>query len=193
MAYIEGMGPLLYSLCQKPLLGWAMASAALCDFPPLMKDVSLELAAAGAMVTAEVQVPVDLSYALRLELRKPDGRALSRQEVSIVGDRRVEDCGDGADLDKVPRHERAGFGRPMAFRVEVRRKPDNMLVHSRLVNTICVAGKWASQRSRSLGNIALVRGTYTVRIQNIDAQAGLEGLNATLALAPATRPLNARR
>jgi hypothetical protein len=69
-----------------------------------------------------------------------------------------------------------------------------MLVHSRLVNTMCVASKWANQRSRSLGNISLVRGIYKIRIENIDAQAGLERLNATVVLAPgAERPLTAQR
>ncbi|MNU10456.1 hypothetical protein D3C72_2576090 [compost metagenome] len=67
-------------------------------------------------------------------------------------------------------------------------------MHARLVNTVCVASKWANQRSRSLGNIALVRGAYSVRVENVDAQAGLERLHATVILAPAAdRPLTAQR
>ncbi len=188
------MSPLIYSLCHKPIVGLAMASVALCDFPPLMKDVQMKLGQAGAVATADVDVPVDLSYTLLLEMSNPGGDSLSKQEVVILGDRRVEDCADGTDLAKLPRQERASFGRPMAFRVEVRRKPDNMLVHSRLVNTLCVASKWANQRSRSLGNISLARGTYTLRIENVAAQAGLERLNATMVLSPAAEPpLTAQR
>jgi len=188
------MSPFIYNLCQKPIVGLAMASVALCEFPPLMKDVQLKLGEAGTVVTADVEVPVDLSYALMLEMSNPAGESLSKQEVSIIGDRRVEDCEEGLDLAKVPRQERASFGRPMAFKVEVRRKPDNTLLHSRTVNTLCVASKWANQRSRSLGNFALARGAYSVRIENIDAQAGLEHLTTTVVLAPGTEhPLTAQR
>ena len=188
------MSPLIYSLCHKPIVGLAMATVALCEFPPLIKDMPMQLSQAGAIVTADVEVPVDLSYTLLLELSNPAGESLSKQEVSILGERRVEDCADGIDLSKVPRQERASFGRPMAFRVEVRRKADHMLVHSRLVNTLCVASKWANQRSRSLGNISLVRGSYSMRIENLSAQAGLERLNATVMMAPASeQPLTAQR
>jgi len=39
-----------------------------------------------------------------------------------------------------------------------------------------------------------VRGAYTVRIENVEAQAGLEHLNTTVVLAPGTdRPLTAQR
>lgn len=188
------MSPFIYSLCHKPIVGLAMASVALCEFPPLMKDVQMRLNEAGAIATADVEVPVDLSYALLLEMSNASGESLSKQEVMILGDRRVEDCADGSDLAKLPRQERAGFGRPMAFKVEIRRKPDNALVHSRLVNTMCVVSKWANQRSRSLGNIALARGAYSVRIENLAAQSGLERLNATVLLAPAVeQPLTAQR
>ncbi|HEY0588234.1 MAG TPA: hypothetical protein VGD52_19005 [Pseudoduganella sp.] len=188
------MSPFIYNLCHKPIVGLAMASVALCEFPPLMKDVQVKLDEAGAVVTADVEVPVALSYALLLEMSNPSGDSLSQQEVAIIGDRRVEDCDEGVDLAKIPKHERTSFGRPMAFKVEVRRKPDNLLVHSRTVNTLCVASKWANQRSRSLGNIPLVRGAYSVRIENMDAQAGLERLHTLLVLAPSNdRPLNAQR
>jgi len=172
----------------------AMATASLCEFPPLMKDARLNLEVAGSAVTAEVEIPVDLHYALQLEMSNPAGAALSKQEISILGDRRVEDCGTNIDLAKVPRQQRDSFGRPMAFKVEVRRKPDNMVVHSRLVNTLCVASKWANQRSRSLGNLALVRGSYSVRIENLAAQAGLERLQATVLLGPhSAAPITAQR
>jgi hypothetical protein len=182
------MSPFIYSLCQKPIVGLAMATVALCDFPPLMKDVQMKLGEAGAAVTADVEVPVDLQYALLLEISDPGGDILSKQEVSIIGDRRVQDCGAGMDMAKVPKQERASFGRPMAFKVEVRRKPDNALVHSQLVNTLCVASKWANQRSRSLGKFALARGAYSIRIENVAAQAGLERLTSTVMLAPDTEP-----
>lgn len=188
------MSPFIYNLCQKPIVGLAMATVALCEFPPLMKDVQMKLGEAGSVVTADVEVPVDLSYALMLEMSNPAGESLSKQEVSIIGDRRVEDCDESTDLAKVPKQDRTSFGRPMAFKAEVRHKPDNVLVHSRTVNTLCVASKWANQRSRSLGNFALARGTYSVRIENVDAQAGLERLNTTVVLAPGTdRPLTAQR
>lgn len=188
------MSPFIYSLCQKPIVGLAMASVALCEFPPLMKDVQVKLDEAGAVVTANVEVPVDLSYALLLEMRNPSGDSLSKQEVAIIGDRRLEECDESVDLANVPKQARASFGRPMAFKVEVRRKPDNALIHARTVNTLCVASKWANQRSRSLGNIPLVRGAYSVRVENIDAQAGLERLHTMVVLAPSIeRPLTAQR
>ncbi len=188
------MSPFIYSMCQKPIVGLAMATVALCEFPPLMKDVQMKLGEAGTVVTADVEVPVDLSYALMLEMSNPAGESLSKQEVLIIGDRRIEDCADDVDLAKVPKQARASFGRPMAFKVEVRHKPDNALVYARTVNTLCVASKWANQRSRSLGNFALVRGAYTVRIENVEAQPGLEHLNTTVVLAPGTdRPLTAQR
>ncbi|KQV56394.1 MULTISPECIES: DUF5625 family protein [unclassified Duganella] len=188
------MSPFIYNLCHKPIVGLAMATVALCEFPPLMKDVQMKLGEAGTVVTADVEVPVDLKYDLMLELSNPAGDSLSKQDVSIIGDRRVEDCGEGVDLAKVPKQERASFGRPMAFKVEVRHKPDNALVYSRTANTLCVASKWANQRSRSLGNFALARGAYSVRVENVDAQAGLGHLNTTVMLAPSReRPLTAQR
>lgn len=69
-----------------------------------------------------------------------------------------------------------------------------MLVHSRLVTTMCVASKWANQRSRNLGNIALVRGAYSLRVENVAAQPGLGRLNASVMLAPGSdKPLTAQR
>lgn len=188
------MSPFIYSMCQKPIVGLAMATVALCDFPPLLKDVPLKLHEAGTVATADVDVPVELSYALLLEMSDPAGDILNQQEISIIGDRRVEDCNEGMDLSKLPKQARASFGRPMAFKVEVRRKSDNAVVHSQLVNTMCVASKWANLRSRSLGNIALARGGYHLRIENVAAQAGLERLNANLVLAPSIdHPLTAQR
>jgi hypothetical protein len=188
------MSPFLYSLCQKPVVGIAMTAASLCEFPPLVKDAPMKLDAAGSVVAVDVTVPVDLRYTLLLEMSNPAGESLSKQEVGILGDRRLEHCNDGIDLAKVSPKERAAYGRAMPFKVEVRRKSDNMLVHSRLVNTMCVASKWANQRSRSLGNIALVRGTYSLRVENVAAQAGLERLSATVQLAPGTdKPLTAQR
>lgn len=188
------MTPFLYSLCQKPVVGIAMAAVALCEFPPLVKDAPMQLDTAGSVVTVDVEVPVDLSYTLLVEMSNTAGDSLSKQEITILGDRRVEDCIETVDLAKVPRQDRASYGRAMPFKVEVRRKSDNMLVHSRLVTTMCVASKWANQRSRSLGNIALVRGTYTLRVENVSAQPGLERLHASVMLAPGSdRPLTAQR
>ena len=175
---------MIYSLCQKPLLSAALVATSLCEFPPLLKDVPVRLEAAGSVVTADITVPVDLNYALLLDMSNPDGDTLSKQEISILGDRRVETCSETTSLDKVPPHDRVAFGRPMPFKVEVRRKADNMLVYARQVTTMCVASKWANQRSRSLGNFTLVRGAYNVRIENVAAQAGLERLKATLVLQP---------
>lgn len=188
------MSPFIYSMCQKPLVGLAMATVALCEFPQLIKDAPLNLSEAGTVVTAQVEVPVDLSYALLLEVSNPAGDSLSKQEVTIIGDRRVEDCLEGSDLAKLPKQDRASYGRPMAFKVEVRRKPDNAVVHARVVNTMCVASKWANQRSRSLAILPLSRGIYTIRVENIDAQAGLERLATNLVLAPnSDHPLTAQR
>jgi hypothetical protein len=181
-------------MCQKPLVGLAMATVALCEFPPLMKNAPLQISEAGTVVSADVEVPVDLSYALQLEVSNPAGDSLSKQEISILGDRRMEDCIEGSDLSKVSKQDRASYGRPMAFKVEVRRKPDNALIHSRLVNTMCVAAKWANQRSRSLGTIPLARGMYSIRVENVDAQAGLEHLASNVVLVPANEhPLTALR
>jgi len=188
------MSPFIYSMCQKPIVGLAMATVALCEFPPLMKDAPLKLSEAGTVVTADVEVPVDLSYALMLEMSNPAGDSLSKQEIAIIGDRRVEDCMEGTDLAKVAKQDRASFGRPMAFKVEVRRKPDNTVIHSRVVTTMCVASKWANQRSRSLAMLPLVRGNYSIRVENVDAQAGLEHLATNVVLTPGTdRPLTAQR
>ncbi|WP_342118696.1 DUF5625 family protein [Pseudoduganella sp. OTU4001] len=188
------MSPFIYSLCQKPVVGIAMMAVALCEFPPLVKDAPMKLDAAGSVVSVDIEVPVDLSYTLLVEMANPAGESLSKQEVAILGDRRLEDCGETVDLEKVPRKERTAYGRAMPFKVEVRRKSDNMLVHSRQVTTMCVASKWANQRSRSLGNIALVRGAYSLRVENVSAQTGLERLNATVILAPgAEKPLTAQR
>lgn len=188
------MTPFLYSLCQKPVVGIAMAAVALCEFPPLVKDAPMKLDEAGSVVSVDVEVPVDLSYTLLVEMSNPAGDSLSKQEITILGDRRVEDCIDTVDLAKVPRQERASYGRAMPFKVEVRRKADNMLVHARVVTTMCVASKWANQRSRSLGNIALVRGAYSLRVENVAAQAGLARLNASVMLAPGgDKPLTAQR
>lgn len=188
------MTPFVYSLCQKPVVALALAAVSLCEFPPLVKEAPMKLDAAGSAVTVDVNVPVDLSYALVLEMSNAAGVSLSKQEVSILGDRRLEECNAGIDLAKVPRQERAAYGRAMPFKVEVRRKSDNMLVHSRLVNTMCVASKWANQRSRSLGNIALVRGAYSLRVENVAAQGGLERLSASVTLAPgAATPLTVWR
>jgi hypothetical protein len=173
------MGPLLYSLCQKPLLGAAMASIALCDFPPLFKDLPMPLERAGATVTTDIDVPVELPYALQLEASHPGGEPLSKEEIAILGDERSDDCSQAP--------ARKAAARPMAFKVQVLRRDDAQVVIERQVSSVCVAARWSNLRLRTLATLPLAPGAYQLRVENMEAQAGLERLKLTL-LMVAPRP-----
>ncbi len=76
------MTPFLYSLCQKPVVGIAMAAVALCEFPPLLKDATVKLDAAGSVLNVDVDVPVDLSYTLLVEMSTASGDSLPLTDVA---------------------------------------------------------------------------------------------------------------
>jgi hypothetical protein len=166
------MGPLLYSLCQKPLLGAAMAAVALCDFPPLFKDLPLAIDRAGTSASTDIEVPVELTYALQLEASHPGGEPLSKDEITILGDQRSDDCAQAATSKT--------SGRAMSFKVEVMRRDDAKLVLERQVSAVCVAGRWSNLRLRTLASVPLPPGAYRVRVENMAAQSGLGRLKLTL-------------
>jgi hypothetical protein len=58
------MGPIAYSLCQKPVIGIAMFITNFCAFPPLIYDEPLSTAS----TSKEFSVPVDKSYFLEVNI-----------------------------------------------------------------------------------------------------------------------------
>lgn len=174
------MGPAIYSLCQKPVIGAVMWMATLCAFPPLISRLPLSLEEAQATATSEFTVPVDKVYQLELEFEFPTVQA--RLQDRVAGTRFDESCLDEA----VPRDPswagRAGAGRVIPLRLVIRRQADRAVVIDRTFQSRCALGHADRRKWRAVGAVELARGDYLAQITNLQPQDGLDGVRTTASL-----------
>jgi hypothetical protein len=176
------MGPIAYSLCQKPVVGLLMYITSACAFPPLLANQPLPLTQAVAATSAAFTVEVDQGYSLDMAFRFPDADAAGRDE--IVGSRYDQYCEPGVKMDGIPAAQLAGLGRPIPFRVTVRRQSDKALVLERRFTSLCKISSTMDgmQKTRQIGRLDLTRGAYLIEVTNLESQPGLDGVTTSFSL-----------
>lgn len=176
------MGPIAYSLCQKPVIGLVMYITFACSFPPLIADQPLALAEAGTTASAAFSVEVDKAYSLDLRFAFPNAWAMRKDEV--VGSRYDKHCEPGVDYAAIPLAQLPGLGRPIPFRVVVQRKSDKAIVLERTFTSLCQvsSGIERARKTRRIGRLELVRGDYLLVITNLERQAGLDRVATSFSL-----------
>jgi len=175
------MNPLIYSLCQKPVLGLVMFVTSTCAFPPLFHDAPLPLQQAGARLVEEVEAPVGKPYLLELGFSFPSAASLAADEV--VGSRYDKVCLGNAE--DIPAPQESGLGRPIPIHVEVREQRCGVLVIDKTFHSLCVTsfgGHTAYTKTRTAGRLDLPAGRYRIAVRNLEAQAGLDGVRTTVSL-----------
>ena len=172
------MGPLMYSLCQKPVLGLVLYVTTACAFPALFRDAALPLQQADARVVREFEAPVSKSYSLIMNFDFPSREALARDEV--VGSSYHAQC-DG-NRTEIPLLHRAQLGRPIPIHVLIRDKRTGAVVVDRVFDTWCKTSAGGLGKTRTAGRFALAAGEYVADIRNLASQPGLDGVKTTVAL-----------
>jgi hypothetical protein len=182
IAYPEvvNVGPLTYSLCQKPVLGLVMYIATACTFPALFEAEPLPLQQAGMRITREFKAPVSKPYFLQLGFKFPSSSATRSRE--RAGSRYDDKC--LRDYADIPEPQKAGLGRPIPIHVLVREKRTGAVVVDRVFTSLCVTSWSANERQRTVARFELAAGTYVAEIRNMENQAGLEDVLTTMSLVP---------
>ncbi|NHZ91660.1 hypothetical protein F2P45_22010 [Massilia sp. CCM 8733] len=178
------MGPIAYSLCQKPVIGLVMHITFACSFPPLIADQPLALSEAGVTASTAFSVPVDKRYSLDLTFAFQNAWAMRQDE--IVGSRYDKHCEPGVNYGDIPVAQLPGLGRPIPFRVAVQRKSDKAVVIERTFTSLCKVsgGIDRARKTRQIGRLDLTRGEYILVITNLERQAGLDGVATSFSLVP---------
>lgn len=174
------MGPIAYSLCQKPIIGVVLFITSLCAFPPLFMGEPITLTTAGSKVSKAFSVPVEKKYPLvvSFEFQSIETR-LSDQ---IIGDRHSRDCDGEVRFEDIPEIRRAGLGQPIPFKVVVRSASNRQVVVDRTYNSLCITSHNGNEKTRTIGWLELPRGDYTVDVTNLQAQTGLDGVMTQISL-----------
>jgi hypothetical protein len=155
--------------------------AGLCSFPPLFAEEPIGLNAAGASITKPFHAPVEKSYPLAVSFYFPSTEA--RLKDQVVGDRFDNNCQGETRYEDIPEIQRKGLGRPIPFKVVIRKKADSSIVLSRTFVSLCVTshdGK--SGKTRIVGWLPLPIGDYIAEVTNLEAQPGLATVSTVLSL-----------
>lgn len=178
------MGPITYSLCQKPVIGFVMLAASLCVFPPLIPAEPFPLDTAGATVTKEFEVPVDKQYTFELVFEFPSGA--NKLNDKLVGAWPHDYCDVNAKYEQIYEHipepERSKMGQPIPIRIVVRKSDDHAIVMDRTLMTLCSSGSTETVKRRPIGRVSLGRGKYIAEITNLESQSQFEGVKTRVTL-----------
>lgn len=175
------MGPITYWLCEKPVIGVVMWISSLCAFPPLFSNEPIALSIANSTVSKAFVVPVDKKYPLTLTFAFESLQA--RLSDQIVGDRFDENCYKQERYEDIPENKRSGLGRPIPFKVSVRRTSDRVVVLNKTFVSLCRAShNGANEKSRTIAWLELPRGEYTLEVINLQGQLGLERVKTHVSL-----------
>jgi hypothetical protein len=174
------MGPIAYSLCHKPVIGTVMWITSLCSFPALFSDEPISLTSAEASATKAFVVPVDKRYplAVTFEFESTDARLHDQ----VVGTRFDENCNGDVRYEEIPENRRDGLGRPIPFKVTVRKAGDGLVVLEQTFTSLCVTSHAGQKKARKIGWLELQRGEYTVEVVNLQAHPGLDRVKTRLSL-----------
>ena len=178
------MGPVAYELCQKPVIGLAMWLASLCVFPPLFSQAPIALSTSGSKASTVFSVPVGKTYVFELHARF--GSARQRIDDDIIGNRHTPHCEQGTVPGSLSEEERKGLGRPIPFRVIVRRASDLAVVMDKVFTSLCSVSYSPSthEKTRRIGAVQLPIGNYEAEVVNLVAQDGFGQIATTVSLSP---------
>lgn len=175
------MSPLAYSLCQKPVIGVVLWASSLCVFEPPFSGVPIDLTTGLATAATTFKAPVDKRYLLAITFQFVSNEA--RLADQVVGDRYDVSCEGRAHLDTIPESRRTGLGRPIPFKVVIRKASDRSLIIDDTFETLCMMSHDGNgAKTRAIGWLALPVGSYIAEVTNLRAQAGLGGVRTSLAL-----------
>jgi len=174
------VGPLIYSLCHKPVLGLMLYITTACAFPPLFHAEPLPLRQAGTTIVKEFEAPVGKPYSLLLVFQFPSPAAIRADE--IAGSRYDGNC--RRDYSDIPEPQRAGLGRPIPFHVLIREKKTGTVALDRVFNSLCLTSSSGNghEKSRTVARFGLAAGTYVAEIRNMQSQPGLDDVTTTMSL-----------
>ena len=162
------MGPIAYSLCQKPVIGVVMFITSLCVFPPLFENEPIPLMQADTKVVKAFKVSVAKKYFVELTFRFPSAKErLDDQLVRAMVDR---NCVENES------------GRTALFRVTVRRSPGQSIVSQQTFSSLCGQGYTTTDQLERIGSVELDQGNYTLELTNLQAHPGLERVEAQVSL-----------
>ncbi|GGX75997.1 hypothetical protein GJV26_17775 [Massilia dura] len=172
------MGPLIYSLCQQPVLGLILYISTACAFPPLFDAEPFPLRQAGTTIVRQFKAPVGKPYFLMLHFKFPSSDAVHGSE--IAGSGYNANC--DRDYADIPEPQRAGLGRPIPVHVLIREKQTGMVTVDKVFTSLCVTSWSANEKSRTVARFELAAGTYIAEIRNMENQAGLDGVTTAVSL-----------
>jgi hypothetical protein len=178
------MGPIAYSLCQKPLIGLGMFVTGLCAFPPLIPDTPLPLAEAAPPVAVAFTVRVDKSYQFDLKFTPQAPQDLQR--IGEVAGTNYDGayCEGGVDYQDIPLARRAGLGRPIPIRVLIRHQPDGAVVADQTFVSLCRFAHGGADQAvmRKIGRVHLAPGDYRAEVSATAALPALAGIKTSFLL-----------
>ncbi|TAN47505.1 MAG: hypothetical protein EPN21_17510 [Methylococcaceae bacterium] len=152
----------------------------LCVFPPLFSGEMIDLNIGDATMKTSFHVPVEKIYPLDITFEFPSVEA--RLSDQIVGDRYNEDCNGDIRYEEIPEIRRTGLGRPIPFRIVVRKKADESIVLDRTIVSLCITSHGGKDKVRTIGYLPLAIGDYVAEVMNLEKQAGLAGVKTTIGL-----------
>lgn len=175
------MGPVAYSLCQKPVIGVVMWLSSLCAIPPLFLNEPISLTSAGGSISKSFDVPVEKRYALVINFEFQSVEQRLNDE--IVGNRFDENCSRDVSYENIHPEKRIGLGRPIPVKVLVRNTSKHTVEFERTFNSLCATSHdGARSKTRTIGWIDLPRGQYIAELTNLSAQSGLEHVKTSVSL-----------
>lgn len=175
------MGPITYSLCHKEVIGVAMWITGLCSFPPLIPKTEVSIREPGLVLSKEFNVPVDKSYLLDLKFIFPSTEARLQDE--IVGDGRSSNyCSGEVEYGVIPENERIGLGRPIPFKVIVRKLDDSAQVIEKTFHSLCKTSHMTNDKGRDVGRLNLKEGGYKIEVYNLLPQTAFGNIKVQMGL-----------
>ena len=178
------MGPLAYSLCQKPVIGLGMFVSGLCAFPPLIPDTPLPLAVAAPPVAVAFTVQVDKSYEFNLKFTPQGPQDLQR--IGVVAGTHYEGayCEGGVNYQDIPLARREGLGLPIPIRVLIRHQPDGAVVADQTFVSLCRFAHGGADKAvlRKIGAVKLAPGDYRAEVSGAAPQPELAGIATSFVL-----------
>ncbi len=173
------MGPITYSLCQKPVIGLMMWATTLCTFPPLIDDEPFFIKEKKPSISIPFEVPVEKNYSLKMNFIFPTTEARLQDE--FVGTRYNQYCQDNIKYNRIPELDRKGLGQPMTFKIVIQKK-DGSIVFEETVESLCVTSHRRNIKTRTITRIPLLEGEYLAKITSLDNQNNFKDVNTSIRL-----------
>ena len=178
------MGPIAYSLCQKPVIGLAVWITGLCAFWPPIPDTEISIQDTGLALNKEFSAPVTKSYMLTLRFVFPSTKVRLKDE--LVGDGHTSDfCTSSIEYDAIPQRERSGLGLPIPFKVIVRTHPAGTPVVEQTFHSLCTMGhNLRDGKYRDVGRFDLKEGAYRIEVYNLQPQPAFRDIKVQMSVGP---------